>query len=114
MDLIKNIEKSKVFALKDLIDYEDNKVASLTLANKAGVGITLMAFDAGEAINTHSAGGDAMVVILEGDVEITIDGILHILHEGETVVMPANIPHGLKSITRFKMLLTVVFPEKQA
>lgn len=112
MELIKNIEKSTVLPLKELIQYEDGQVSSLTLASKPGVGVTLLAFDAGEAISTHAAGGDAMVVVLEGDVEITVGGVLHTLHEGDTIVMPCGIPHALKSLTRYKMLLTVVYPEK--
>ena len=112
MELIKNIEKSAVLPLKELIAYEDNKVASLTLASQPGVGITLMAFDADESISTHAAGGDAMVVVLEGEVEITVGGVLHVLKEGETIVMPCGIPHALHSLTRYKMMLVVVFPGK--
>lgn len=112
MELIKNVEHAKVFNLKEYLDYEEGKVSSLTLASKPGVGVTLFAFDAGESIATHAAGGDAMVVVLDGSVEITVGGVLHILHEGESIVMPCGIPHSLKAITKFKMLLTVVFPEK--
>ena len=80
----------------------------MTLAQETGVGITVFAFDAGEGVSTHSAPGDAMVQILEGDAEITIDGEKHILKEGEIIVMPKNIPHAVKAVTRFKMILTVV------
>lgn len=110
MELMKNIEKATVLPLKELLEYEEGKVVSLTLAKKPGVGITLMAFDAGEAISTHAAGGDAMVLVLEGSVEITVGGVLHTLHEGDSIVMPCGIPHALKALTRYKMLLTVVFP----
>ena len=110
--LIKNVEKSTVLPLKDLIEYEDGKVASLSLASKPGVGITLMAFDADESISTHAAGGDAMVYVLEGSVEITVGGVLHTLKEGDTIVMPCGVPHSLKSLTKYKMLLVVVFPEE--
>lgn len=113
MELIKNMEHGKVYNLKEYLEYEDGKVSSLTLASKPGVGVTLFAFDAGESIATHAAGGDAMVVVLEGMVEITIGGVLHTLHEGETIVMPCGVPHSLKAITKYKMLLTVVFPEKK-
>lgn len=112
MELIKNIAHAEVLPLKDQIDYEDGKVASLTLASKPGVGITLFAFDAGESIATHAAGGDAFVYVLEGSVEITVGGVLHKLSEGDSIVMPCGVPHSLKAITRYKMLLTVVFPEK--
>lgn len=106
--LIKNIEHATPLSLKELVRYDEGKVASMTLAQETGVGITVFAFDAGEGVSTHSAPGDAMVQILEGDAEITIDGENHILKEGEIIVMPKNIPHAVKAVTRFKMILTVV------
>lgn len=107
--LIKNVEHRKAFCLKDLVDYEAGKVASMTLAQQPGVGMTVFAFDAGEGINAHAAGGDAMVQILEGEAEITIDGVPNIVKEGGSIIMPKGISHALKAVTRFKMLLTVVF-----
>ena len=109
MELIKNIEKNKVNPIKDLLDYEDGKVASISLASTKGVRVTMMAFDEGESIASHAAPGDAMVVDLEGDVEIIVDGTKHILHEGDSLVMPKGLPHSLKALTKYKMLLTVVF-----
>ena len=106
--LIKNIEHATPLSLKELVQYDEGKVASMTLAQETGVGITVFAFDAGEGVSTHSAPGDAMVQILEGDAEITIDGEKHILKEGEIIVMPKNIPHAVKAVTKFKMILTVV------
>lgn len=106
--LIKNIEHSTPFHLASLVEYEKGKVASLTLAQKPKVGITLFAFDEGEQLNTHAAPGDAMAVILDGEAEIVIDGKSYRAKEGEGIVLPANIPHAVKSVTRFKMLLTVV------
>ena len=106
--LIKNIEHATPLSLKELVQYDEGKVASMTLAQETGVGITVFAFDAGEGVSTHSAPGDAMVQILEVDAEITIDGEKHILKEGEIIVMPKNIPHAVKAVTRFKMILTVV------
>lgn len=106
--LIKNIEHATPLSLKELVQYDEGKVASMTLAQETGVGVTVFAFDAGEGVSTHSAPGDAMVQILEGEAEITIDGEKHILKEGEIIVMPKNIPHAVKAVTRFKMILTVV------
>ena len=107
-DFIKNIEHSTPLVLKDIVQYEKGKVSSLTLAQKPTVGITLFAFDEDEGVSTHAAPGDAMVVILDGEAEITIDGKSSRLKAGECIVMPANTPHAVKSITQFKMLLTVV------
>ena len=107
-ELIKNLPHAQPFALKEQVQYEDGKVVSLTMARKPGVGMTLFAFDAGEAISTHAAPGDAMATILEGTAQITIDGVPHTLSEGEAVIMPAGIPHAVKAVTRFKMYLVVV------
>lgn len=106
--LIKNIEHSQIHVLADLIDYKPGKVASITLTQKRSVGMTLFAIDKGEGLSTHSATGDAMAQILEGSVEITIDGVAQIVKAGETIIMPAEIPHGLKAVEAFKFLLTVV------
>ena len=107
-DFIKNIEHSTPLNLKDLVQYEKGKVSSLTLAQKPTVGITLFAFDEDEGVSTHSAPGDAMVVILDGEAEITIDGKTSTLKAGECILRPANTPHAVKSITQFNRLLTVV------
>ncbi len=107
-ELIKHIEHSTPFELVNLVDYEKGKVASLTLAQKPGVGITLLAIDEGEGLSTHSAPGAAMAVILEGEAEITIDGKAFRAKIGQGLVMPFDVPHSVKAITRFKMLLTVV------
>lgn len=105
---IKNIEHSTVLILKDLVQYETGKVASLTLSQQPNVGITVMAFDKGESLATHAAPGDALVQILDGEAEITVGGVPHVLKEGQIIVMPKNVPHSLKATARFKMILTVV------
>ena len=108
--LIKNLEHAVPFTVLDKIGYEEGQVVSLTLAQRPGVGMTLFAFDAGEGVSTHAAPGDAMAFILEGEAEITVDGKVNRLTAGNAIVMPAGIPHAVKAITRFKMLLTVVKP----
>lgn len=108
MELIKNLKKAEAMKLLDIMDYQDGKTASLTLAQQPGVGMTLFAFDAGEGVSTHAAPGDALVQVLEGEALITIDGKENQLTAGEIIVMPADTPHSVKAITRFKMLLTVV------
>ena len=106
--LIKNIEHAAAFELAQKVDYDSCKVVSLTLAQQPGAGITLFAFDAGEAISTHAAPGDAMATILEGTAQITIDGVPHTLNAGEAIIMPAGIPHAVQAVTAFKMYLVVV------
>ncbi len=105
---IKNLEHAQPLTLKDQVSYEPGKVVSLTLAQQPGVGMTLFAFDAGEGVSTHAAPGDAMAYILEGEAQITIDGVSHTVSAGSAIVMPAGIPHAVKAVTPFKMLLTVV------
>jgi len=107
-EFIKNIEHRQILELTDLVEYEKGKISSLTLVQKPGVGITVFAFDEGEGVSTHAAPGDAMVVGLDGEAVITIDGKEHRLKAGQTIIMPANVPHAVKAATRFKMLLTVV------
>ena len=106
--LIKNVPHAQPFTLKGQVEYEAGKVVSLTLAQQPGAGITLFAFDAGEAISTHAAPGDAMATILEGTAQSTIDGVPHTLNAGEAIIMPAGIPHAVQAVTAFKMYLVVV------
>lgn len=106
---IKNIDFSKAVELESLVDYQEGRVVSRTLAQGRPLSLTLFAFDKGEEISTHSAPGDALVHILDGRAQVTIGGEAFDLSKGQAIVMPANIPHGLVAVERFKMLLTVVF-----
>ena len=106
---IKNIDFSKVIETESLVSYQEGQVVSRTLAQGKSLSLTLFAFDKGEEISSHSSGGDAMVYILDGEAEITVgDGVFY-LKKGETIVMPAGVPHALLAKERFKMLLVVVF-----
>ncbi len=71
--------------------------------------VTLFAIDADEGMASHAAGGDAMVNVLEGTGEITIDGVPHQLGAGQSIVIPAGAPHSVRGLTAFKMLLVVIF-----
>ena len=106
---MKNIEKAQVLTLKDQVEYQAGQVVSKTLAQNPHLSVTLFSFDKGEEISTHAAGGDAFVTCLDGVGKITVDGIDHILHEGESIVMPAHHPHAVYGQERFKMLLVVIF-----
>ncbi len=109
MDGMKNISKAEVLTLRDQVAYQSGQVVSRTLAQNEHVSVTLFSFDKGEEISTHKSGGDAMVTCLDGVGRITIDGVEHILHEGESIVMPARHPHAVYGQGQFKMLLVVVF-----
>ena len=106
---IKNIDFSTVHNMESLVEYQEGTVVSRTLAQGKPMSMTLFAFDKGEEISTHSAGGDAMVYLLDGIADIQIKGEHFQMKKGETIVMPANIPHGLMAVEKFKMLLVVVF-----
>lgn len=107
--LIKNIEHEKALNLADTVSYNEGQIISRTLIQNKSVSITLFAFDANEEISSHASGGDAMVTVLDGKAEITIGGNKHIVESGETIIMPAGIPHALFARERFKMQLTVIF-----
>ena len=109
MSGMKNIPKNERMALASQIDYQPGQVVSKTLAQNNAVSLTLFSFEKGEEISTHVSGGDAMVQVLEGTGRFTVDGVPHILHEGESIVMPAGFPHAVFGEERFKMLLTVIF-----
>ena len=107
-ETVKNIPLSEAVALSSMVDVEKGKVISRTFVQRPDLSITLFAFAAGEGVSTHSAPGDAMVYILEGEAELVIGGKPMSVKAGEVVVMPANIPHSVQAEKDFKMLLTVV------
>ena len=95
--------------LKSLVDYQDGQVVSKTLVQNDYVSVTIFSFDKGEEISTHASGGDAMVTVLEGTGRFTIGGDVFILNEGETIVMPKDVPHAVFGEEKFKMELVVSF-----
>ena len=106
---LKNIEKSTVLTLKEQVAYQPGQVVSKTLAQNDVLSVTLFAFDKGEEISTHAAGGDAMVTVLEGKGRFTVGDEVFYVEEGETLIMPKDIPHAVYGEERFKMQLTVSF-----
>ncbi len=107
--MYKNIEKQVGLKLRDLVDYQKGQVVSKTLVQNDFVSMTLFSFDKGEEISTHASGGDAMVTVLEGIGKFTVGGEIFILNEGETLIMPKDVPHAVYGEERFKMQLTVSF-----
>ena len=105
---IKNITFSDVHNLAELVDFEEGRVVSRTFAQNPSLSITLFAFDKGEGVSTHTAPGDAMLQVLDGEAAVNINGKEMTVRAGQVVVMPANVPHSVTGIVRFKMLLTVV------
>ena len=107
--MYKNIAKQTKLLLKDLVAYQDGQVVCKTLVQNDKVSMTLFSFDKGEEISTHASGGDAMVTVLEGVGRFTVDGQVFLLKEGETLIMPKDVPHAVYGEERFKMQLMVSF-----
>ncbi len=107
--MYKNIEKQTKLLLKDLVDYQAGQVVSKTLVQNGLVSMTVFSFDKGEEISTHAASGDAMVTVLEGTGRFTVGGQVFLLSEGETLIMPKDIPHAVFGEEKFKMQLIVSY-----
>lgn len=101
-------EKESIFNLENAIEYTSGGVISKQVIKSKGGNLTLFSFDKEQGLSEHKTPFDAIVLILDGEAEITIDGKLHLLKKGESIIMPANVPHALKAVERFKMLLTMI------
>ena len=101
-------KEPQVAQVIDLIAYQGGSIVSREIISRPTGTVTLFAFDAGQGLSEHTAPFDAMVSVLDGQVEITISGKKHLLRTGDMIVMPANQPHALKALARFKMLLTMI------
>ncbi|HHV16045.1 MAG TPA: cupin domain-containing protein [Gelria sp.] len=93
---------------EELIDYQADAVVSKTLIARPGGTVTLFAFDQGQGLSEHTAPFDALVSVINGEAEIIISGQPYILQAGEMIIMPADEPHALNAIKRFKMILTMI------
>ncbi len=102
------LPKAEAVTLADLVDYAPGAVVSRTIAKNDASTVTLFAFDAGQELSEHSAPFDALVHVLDGRAELIIGGKAVSSASGQLVVMPADVPHALKAVERFKMLLTML------
>lgn len=100
--------KSQILSFSKMAEYQESAVVSRQIAKTDGGNVTLFAFDKDQGLSEHTAPFDALVQILEGEAQITISGKPFELKEGEAMIMPANEPHALKAVQRFKMLLTML------
>ncbi len=98
----------RAIELKELIAYQDGSVVSKTLIDRGKGTITLFSFDKGQGLSEHTAPFDAFVQVVDGEAEITISGTSHTVREGEIIIMPADRPHALRAVERFKMLLVMI------
>ncbi|MFB6151699.1 MAG: cupin domain-containing protein [Haloarculaceae archaeon] len=98
----------EVFEVADLVGYQDGAVVSRTLVDEEAATVTVFAFDEGERLSEHTAPHEALLQVVDGSAAVTINDEEYELDAGETIVMPANEPHAVDAVTRFKMLLTMV------
>mgnify|MGYP005847257173 CR=1 FL=1 len=106
-----NDHKTGAVNLNAAIDYQEKSVVSQTILKKQTGTLTLFAFDKGQGLSEHTAPFDAVVQIVDGQAEIVISGTPHRVSAGEYIIMPANVPHALNAVERFKMLLIMIRSE---
>jgi quercetin dioxygenase-like cupin family protein len=94
--------------LVDAIAYQDGSIVSKQIIKKPNGNITLFAFDKDESLTEHTSPYEAVVYMVDGEMEIKIDGKPYNVKAGEIIVMPPNVPHGLKAAIKSKMLLTMI------
>ena len=99
---------SQAIKAADLVAYQEGSVISRQVLGKKTGTVTLFAFDQGQGLSEHTAPFDALVHVLEGEVDVSISKQSHRVREGQVIVMPANEPHALKAVTRFKMMLVMI------
>jgi len=100
--------KASVFSFAESVDYSSGAIVSKTVLKKQTGNISLFAFDKGEALSEHTAPFDAMIQVVDGKGEIIIGGKSYMVSSGQTIIMPANIPHAVKAVEKFKMVLTMI------
>jgi quercetin dioxygenase-like cupin family protein len=100
--------KARAIALAGLVNFQDGAIVSREIVSQPTGTVTAFAFDAGEQLSEHTAPFDAMVIDLDGEADIAIGGKANRIKPGEMIIMPAAVPHALKAVTRFKMLLVMI------
>jgi len=99
---------AEVKSLVDMLQYQDGSIVSRVLLKNQGGTVTLFAFDVGEGLSEHTAPFDALVVVTDGEADIEIAGESFQVKQGETIVLPANLPHAVKATAKFKMMLIML------
>jgi quercetin dioxygenase-like cupin family protein len=99
---------AKVLDMARLVEYQTGSVVSRAIIQRKTGTVTLFAFDEGQGLSEHTAPFDALVCLLDGEAEVIISGNVHALKRGEMIIMPANEPHALKAVGKFKMMLVMI------
>jgi len=99
---------AKALEVKALVEYQAGATVSREIISRKTGTVTVFAFDEGQGLSEHTAPFDALVHVIDGEAEITISGRAHQLREGQMIIMPANDPHALKAVKKFKMMLVMI------
>lgn len=100
--------KSEIVQLDQMVNYQPSSIVSRIMIKKPSGNLSLFAFDTGQSLSEHTAPFDAIIQVLEGKAEVIIGGKSNHLSTGDTIIMPANIPHAVNALEKFKMLLTMI------
>lgn len=104
----KGFPKGEKFSFTDSVSYADGSIVSKILVRNDKGNVTMFAFDQGESLSEHTTPYDALLQVFDGEAEIIIDGVSHLVQSGESILMPANIPHAVMATQKMKMLLTMI------
>lgn len=105
---INEFEKSRIFSFSDSVDYSDGGIVSKTVLKKQSGNISLFSFAKGESLSEHTAPFDALLMVVDGTGEVIIGGNPYVLESGQSIIMPANIPHSVNAKEKFKMVLVMI------
>ncbi len=102
------LEKGTIFSANKVIDYADGGVISKELIHSNAGSVTLFSFDAGQGLSEHSAPFDALIQVIEGKMELTVEGTKHVISAGESFIIPSGAHHSVNAAERFKMIITMI------
>nr|WP_314868729.1 cupin domain-containing protein [uncultured Prevotella sp.] len=102
------LEKGTIFSANKVIAYADGGVISKELVHSNAGSVTLFSFDAGQGLSEHSAPFDALIQVIEGKMELTVEGTKHVMSAGESFIIPSNAHHSVNAAERFKMIITMI------
>ena len=100
--------KGKVFNANEVIDYTEGGVVSKEIMHSNAGSVTLFSFDAGQGLGEHTAPFDALIQVIDGEMELTVNGVLHVIKDGEAFVIPSGAAHSVNAAQRFKMMISMI------
>ncbi len=100
--------KGKVFNANEVIDYTEGGVVSKEIMHSNAGSVTLFSFDAGQGLSEHTAPFDALIQVIDGEMELTVNGVLHVIKDGEAFVIPSGAAHSVNAAQRFKMMISMI------